>query len=510
MTISRRSGPTAIGSHSGLAAGPTAISRRDILRLGGLAAATLAVSGCESLEQRLTRIDLPSDALSTGVWSQASPALRLLHRAGYGPRPGDIAHVERLGQAAYLAEQLAPETIAEPAALTFRTRALMDVLDPDTGLLFDEDDHRIVSALRQATILRAVYSRRQLYERTVEFWSDHFNIYAFKGQGPQLAVVDNQTTIRAHAFGRFRDLLAASARSAAMLGYLDNAVNRRGMPNENYARELMELHTLGVHGGYTQRDVHEVARCLTGWTSEKHWRRGRFLFDGDAHDDGRKVVLGQVIEPGGGIADGERVLNILANHPATATHLATKMCRFYLGHAPETVVKDVAATYTRTSGSVRAMLRTLLTENNLASAPSMFKRPYDYVISSMRALNADTDGGRAVQDHLEKMGQLPFGWPMPNGYPLEQRSWIGGLVPRWNFALSLASSGIENSRPGLDAIADAAQRSGIGDAEALLKMAFGTSDADAGIAALREKIRSLGDPREYAAMVLMSPQFQWR
>ena len=226
--------------------------------------------------------------------------------------------------------------------LTVRLRGLADSLDPDTGLLFDEDDHRLIGALRQSAILRAVYSRRQLQERMVEFWSDHFNIYAFKGQGPQFKVVDDHETIRAHALGKFRDLLGASARSAAMLGYLDNTSNRKGVPNENYARELMELHTLGVHGGYTQRDVKEVARCLTGWTTEKHWHRGRFLFDPDAHDNGAKQVLGLTIAPGGGVTDGERVLDMLAGHPSTARHLARKLCVHFLGDAPDAWVSRLA------------------------------------------------------------------------------------------------------------------------------------------------------------------------
>ena len=143
-------------------------------------------------------------------------------------------------------------------------------------MLFDEDDQRLVSALRSRPFCVPSTAGGSLQERMVEFWTDHFNIYAFKGQGPQLKVVDDRETIQKHSLGKFRDLLGASAKSAAMLGYLDNTANRKGVPNENYARELMELHTLGVHGGYTQRDVKEVARCLTGWTTEKHWHRGRF------------------------------------------------------------------------------------------------------------------------------------------------------------------------------------------------------------------------------------------
>jgi len=485
------------------------VTRRNFLRMGGLAAVAVAATGCESLEQHFTSVDLPDDALATGTWQKASPAVRLLNRTGYGPRPGDVAHVEKIGHAAYIEEQLAADAIKESRMLILRLRSLMDILNPDTGLLFDSDDNRLVTALRQSTILRSTYSRKQLYERNVEFWSDHFNIYAFKGQGPQLKVVDDQVSIRSNAFGSFRDILGASARSAAMLGYLDNGVNRRGVPNENYAREIMELHTLGVHGGYTQRDVKEVARCLTGWTAEKHWHRGRFLFDPDAHDNGAKVVLGHSIAAGGGIHDGEQVLDIVANHPATARHIATKMCAFYLGHAPKKVVDDVAATYTQTSGSVRDMLRTLLTEQNLAESEPIFKRPYDYVVSAMRALNCDTDGGHSVQGHLESMGQLPFGWPMPNGYPLQERSWVGGLVPRWNFALALLGGEVENSKVDTAKLGVLAKTNNMPMPDALLRMAFGSAD-DTSIAPLKKTLEARNDVREAAAVLVMSPHFQWR
>ena len=170
-------------------------SRRHLLGLGAATVAGGLLSGCESLEQRWTKAALPADALPPAL-PALSPAVRLLNRVAYGPRPGDVARVTQMGLEAYVAEQLAPGTLDEEAVLTVRLRALGDSLNPDTGTLFDEDDHRLVSALRQSVLLRAVYSRRQLQERMVEFWTDHFNIYAFKGQGPQLKVVDDRETIR--------------------------------------------------------------------------------------------------------------------------------------------------------------------------------------------------------------------------------------------------------------------------------------------------------------------------
>ena len=252
----------------------------------------------------------------------------------------------------------------------------------------------------------------------VEFWTDHFNIYAFKGQGPQLKVVDDGETIRTHALGKFRDLLGASARSAAMLGYLDNTANRKGVPNENYARELMELHTLGVHGGYTQRDVKEVARCLTGWTVEKHWHRGRFRFDADAHDNGVKHVLGVTIPAGGGVSrrrarpGHRRGPSRHGAAPGAQSCACTSSAK-----RPDGWVARLAAVFWQTGGDIKAILRPLLLSPELLNAPPILKRPFDYAVSALRAFNADTDGGAGVQQHLEAMGQPLFAWPMPDGFP---------------------------------------------------------------------------------------------
>jgi uncharacterized protein (DUF1800 family) len=491
--------------------GSAKLDRRQLLGLGTLGLAGMMVAGCgESLEQRFTKLSLPIDPLPPASTVEASPAMRILSRVAYGPRPGDIARVERMGHEAYIAEQLNPEKIAESAACKWRVGSLSDMLNTDTGLLFDEDDHRLVQALRQATTLRAVYSSKQLFERVAEFWSDHFNIYAFKGQGPQLKVVDDQSTIRKYAMGRFRDLLGASARSAAMLGYLDNTVNRKGVPNENYAREIMELHTLGVHGGYTQHDVKEVARCFTGWTSDKNWHRGRFLFDTSAHDDGAKQVLGITIPAGGGIRDGEHVLDILAKHPATAHHLATKLCIRFLGDAQKETVLHVASAFLKTGGDIRETLRALLTPQNLIDAPPILKRPYDYAVSALRALNADTDCGTGIQAHLESMGQPLFGWPMPNGYPEEARSWVGGLVPRWNFALALAGGSIENTSIDLPSLTKAGADARLSPEDSLLEFALGLPATEPLLTRLRSVTSLCSSAGESAALVLMSPEFQWR
>ncbi len=486
------------------------MKRRQFFRWGAAVAGAALLSGCETVEQRLTRSRLPSDALPPMWTGWQSPAVRVLNRLAYGPRPGDVARVEAMGVAAYVDEQLNPEGIADDPGLGWRLRALGDILDADVGDLFDVDDHQVVAALRQAAILRAVSSRRQLLERMAEFWRDHFNIYAFKGQGPQLLVGDERDVIRPHALGRFPDLLHASARSAAMLGYLDNGVNVKGVPNENYARELMELHTLGVHGGYTQRDVQEVARCLTGWTTDTGWFRGRFRFDAAQHDDGAKRVLGVTFPPGGGMGDGERVLDLLASHPATARHLSAKLCVHFLGHAPQAWVARLAAIFLQTGGDMRAVLRPLLLSPDLLDAPPMLKRPFDYAVSALRAFDADTDGGPGVQHHLEAMGQPPFAWPMPDGFPDKASAWTGTLIPRWNFALALTSGALGNTSVDWEALNGAAQAAGQSLPDTVLALAFGCRADAPALAPLRACQESQPDEREYAALVLMSPTFQWR
>ena len=489
------------------------IPRRQFLgRMAGLgvgAAAGILLTGCESLEQRFTKPVLSADALPPpGI--DPSPTVRLLNRVAYGPRPGDIAHVETVGMIAYVEEQLDPERIIEPEILTWRLRSLQDDLSDDAGVLFDEDDHLLVRTLRQATNLSAVYSNRQLYERMVEFWNDHFNVYAFKGEGPQLKVMDDHDTIRKHAMGKFRDLLGASARSAAMLGYLDNTSNEKGVPNENYARELMELHTLGVHGGYTQHDVQEVARCLTGWTSARHWHRGQFSFDVTRHDNGSKTVLGHLIPAGGGISDGERVLDIVAAHPSTARHLSRKICVHFLGTAPDAWVTRLSQVYLNTGGDIKAVLRPLLTSSDLLTSAPILKRPFDLTVSSLRALNADTDGGADVQQHLDAMGQPLFGWPMPNGFPEEAHTWIGALIPRWNFGLALASSNMKNTSVDFDALTASGRKQNLSKHDTLLELVFGERAHHPGLADLRHAQSAHPDIREYASLLLLSPAFQWR
>jgi uncharacterized protein (DUF1800 family) len=394
---------------------------------------------------------------------------------------------------------------------------------------------RIVAELQASRILRAVYSERQLQEVLVDFWSNHFNVFAGKGADRWLLVSYDRDTIRPHTLGKFSDLLLATAQSPAMLFYLDNfqsvspnastararmgqrpqgglralfldqlmrgnAVARRGasnpnalgvegtgmpagnMPqspaqkaaqqqrrprgiNENYARELMELHTLGVDGGYTQRDVQEVARCFTGWTifaprglgnrgggAMAASEPGKFYFNARLHDDGEKIVLGHKIPAGGGVKDGLLVLDILAHHPATAKFIATKLARrFVMDEPTPQLVERIAQAFTRSDGDIRETLRTVFASpefNSPDSYRAKIKTPFELAVSAIRTLGGETNGGPGLHQWIAKMGEPLYGYQAPTGYPDKAENWVntGALLERLNFGLALASNRIPGTR----------------------------------------------------------------
>ena len=336
-----------------------------------------------------------------------------------------------------------------------------------------KNQQMVVTELQRAKLLRAVYSERQLYEVMVDFWENHFSIFANKDDDRLLLTSFDRETIRPFAMGRFRDLLGATAHSPAMLFYLDNWRSSVPRPypakgdkpagvdggfNENYARELMELHTLGVDGGYTQKDVQEVARCFSGWTIQKPNEQGLFLYRPGFHDDGEKVVLGHRILPGGGIADGERVLDILATHPATARFIATKLARrFVSDDPPKSVIDRAAAVFLKTDGSIRETLRAIITSPEFFATTAYrakVRSPLEYVAAAMRALNAETDGDRPVLDLIGRMGQPLFGRITPDGYADRAEQWLSSaaMVVRLNFAAALAANRIKGSNVEFDSL----------------------------------------------------------
>src|SRR6266536_3105673 len=365
---------------------------------------------------------------------------------------------------------------------------------------------RITAELQASRILRAVYSERQLQEVLVDFWTNHFNVFAGKGADRWLLVSYDRDTIRPHTLGKFHDLLLATAQSPAMLFYLDNFqsvspnaqlgrrqpaqrdfllggemrrldrdimmsrnpnMKQEGRPrfpqptpntprqkrgiNENYARELMELHTLGVDGGYTQKDVQEVARCFTGWTIRKPNEVGLFFFNPRTHDNAEKIVLGHKIPAGGGISDGDKVLDILARHPSTANFIATKLARRFVGDdPPRSVINRAAATFLKTSGSIRETLRTIITSPEFFSADAYqakMRTPFEYVAAAMRAVGAETDADSSVFGWIARMGQPIFGRISPDGYPDRAAQWLasGAMLERLNFAVALSSNKLKGT-----------------------------------------------------------------
>jgi uncharacterized protein (DUF1800 family) len=403
-----------------------------------------------------------------------------------------------------------------------------------------ESPQRLIAELNASRILRAVYSERQLQEVMVGFWTNHFNVYAQKGADRWFLTSYDRDVIRPNALGNFRDLLEATAKSPAMLFYLDNfqsatpnaqmnraqlrrqmndadgagammrgglfgarrmrdpeararrqaemrgqqqAQGQQGQPqqgqaaqrpaqqqrmkrgiNENYARELMELHTLGVEGGYTQKDVQEVARAFTGWTifaprggglygdEGASGRAGTFLFNPRMHDSGEKTVLGRKISGGGGMEDGEKVLDILVAHPSTAKFVATKLCRFFVSDSPDpALVARVAEAFHKSNGDIKTTLRAIFYSpefNSSDARRAKIKTPFELAASAIRTLGADTDARPALAQWIGKMGEPLYGYQAPTGYPDAADYWVntGALLERLNFSLALVSNRIPGTR----------------------------------------------------------------
>jgi uncharacterized protein (DUF1800 family) len=476
------------------------LTRRALLQ-SGTAAAALGAAGCSN---GLRRFALgPAEELAPPP-AFADPDAALLHRIGFGPGPGERERLAETGREAFVREQLRAD-LKEPLALTARL-ARLDVLRLTESDLHDLPEELLLRQLQQAAILRAVESPNQLLERLTDFWTNHFNVYARKGHAAWRKPGDELNVIRKHALGKFPDLLKASAHSPAMLAFLDNQVNRKGIANENYARELMELHSLGVHGGYTQKDVQEVARCFTGWSIENRFLRprGKFRFLAENHDDGEKTVLGHRIPAGGGKRDGDRVLEILGAHPSTARHISEKLARYFLGEAPGPWPKRMAEIYRRTGGDIRAMLEPMLLSEEMRSAKPIFKRPFDFLASSIRVFGGKTDGGSSIQEHLERMGQPLHQWPMPDGYPDKTAAWTGSLLARWSFALDLTNGRIPGTELDLERLPGQGPKT---RCEAAARLALGHVSLSA---ALGEALARCRDEKEAVTLCLASAEFQWR
>jgi uncharacterized protein (DUF1800 family) len=439
--------------------------------------------------------------------------VHVLNRIAFGPRPGDAERVRAMGADRYIDQQLHPERIPD-SGMTARLSGLSSIgmssreiaetyelpqlearrerkqeakagqSDQPKPDPIQQKANGVVVELAEQKVLRAIYSERQLQEVLTDFWFNHFNVDARKGRDRFLLTEYERETIRPHVLGKFRDLLEATAKSPAMLFYLDNWMSAdpngphmemhpprvargpfggrvvvpgrvrqppqgknapRGL-NENYGRELMELHTLGVDGGYTQKDVTEVARAFTGWTIDNPRLGGGFKFNPRLHDPGQKVVLGHVIKPGGDESDGRQVLDILAKQPATARFIATKLARRFVSDTPPPALVDrAAARFRATDGDLREVMRTILTSQEFLTPDAYrakVKTPFEFVVSAARAVGADVQEALPLVRQLQQLGMPLYQCQPPTGYKDTADAWVntGALVSRMNFALTLAGN----------------------------------------------------------------------
>lgn len=533
--------------------------------------------------------------------------LHVLNRLGFGARPGDVERVKAIGLQKYIDQQLEPASIIDATA-DAKVKGL-DIFGMSTGELFakypnpgallqqlegrnrnnqaqdqnnaaappaagatapdtnaatqaEQRERRekitelyrkydlkpagqIVPQIISNRVLRAVYSERQLQEVMVDFWQNHFNVFAGKAAVRWYIPSYERDVLRKHALGNFKDLVVGTGQHPAMLFYLDNfesvspnapipgnnanaqrvqraiqnggqlpararerlkqqyGVNdaqldqrlkeMRGQPqvgqqrqrrgiNENYARELMELHTLGVDGGYSQKDIVEVAKCFTGWTiaDARGYRRaaaatiqgtedrrinrlqrqlgvpddvesGEFYFNSQWHESGAKTVLGQKVDEGG-VKDGLKVIDLLVSQPATAKYIARKLAVKFVSDTPdEALVGRVASAFQRSKGDIKATLRALFTDKEFFATENYrakIKSPFELAVSSIRTLGADTNAGPALLAMLNKLGEVPYGYQAPTGYPDTAEDWVntGALLERLNFAVAIASNRIPGTR----------------------------------------------------------------
>jgi uncharacterized protein (DUF1800 family) len=504
--------------------------------------------------------------------------LHVLNRAGFGARPGDVDRVREMGLQRYIDAQLYPDRIQD-AAMTARL-AGFDTLALSSHKIAEEyylpaqearrkaqlannkngnananangdaatppqqeprtpqememarKQREVVLELSEQKILRAAYSDRQLEEVLTDFWFNHFNVFAGKGPTQEYLTSYERDVIRPHVLGKFRDLLEATAKSPAMLFYLDNwesvdpeaaermqaqrqqRVGRFGMMmppprqnpnakqqpkrglNENYGRELMELHTLGVDGGYTQQDVINVARAFTGWTIDQPRQGGGFRFEPRLHDDREKTVLGHKIRAGGGQSDGEQVLDILAKHPSTAHFIATKLVRRFVADTPPPALVDrAAAKFRETDGDIREVVRLILTSPEF-SAPEAYrakvKTPFEFVVSAVRATGSEVTNAQPLVMAIQQLGMPLYRCQPPTGYSDKAEAWVntGALLNRMNFALQLVSGKMRAVQPG----------------DGQVSAALGGDLSEATSAT----IAKTSDPKQIAALTLGSPEFQRR
>ncbi|MDZ4797029.1 MAG: DUF1800 domain-containing protein [Bryobacteraceae bacterium] len=439
-----------------------------------------------------------------------------LNRLTWGPEPGEAAGVRKLGVKKWIDRQLQPQSISEDPDLQARLDA-MPVLKADTAEMFEKFKDRKSGAIRpavqnvvEARFLRAVYTNRQLEDVLTDFWFNHFNVFMDKGADRVFVGPYERDAIRPFVLGKFRDMLEATASHPAMLWYLDNwqsmgqnaplgrlakragKKGARGL-NENYGRELLELHTLGVDGGYTQQDVIDVARCFTGWTI----RDGKFQFAPGMHDSAEKTVLGVKIPAGGGKEDAQTVLDIVSRHQSTAKFVSLKLAQRFVSDTPSpALVNAMAATFLKSDGNLRDVMKTMLNAKEFWAADNYrakIKSPMELVVSAARAGQAELKNGLTLAVAAEKMGQPVYRKLEPTGYSNVSSEWknSASLMARMN----LASAFAQNKVPGL-------KMNWPDDAAAILSHKPSAS--------LKQTLSASVDKRTAVEAVLGSPEFQKR
>ena len=562
--------------------------------------------------------------------SKEQAAAYLLERFAFGPRPGEVEKVAKMGPEKWLALQLKgnlPDaeldkrleafpalkmTQEKMAAVYVQNGRIRRILQRqgviDVAKMERKEMNEKISAYRKEhglrgygllsnqelkgqKLMRAVYSENQLAEVMTDFWFNHFNVTTRDGGARSRTLSYERDAIRPNVLGKFRTILGATAKHPAMLYYLDNAQSRMAPPeqrqqakpepkqemasgemgmdggmdggmmgetakapekapakaktppqrkrkyglNENYARELMELHTLGVDGGYTQQDVTEVARVLTGWAAapygnqrknidkqmangnKNNIRQGEFVFRKSWHDDKAKVVLGEKFPAGGGLEEGERVLDMLTSHPSTARFISTKLARRFVNDAPsDDVIDEMAETFTKTNGDIAAVMATLAQSRVFwaeAKKRSKMKSPFELAVSSLRALEADVKNPQPMMRWFDRMGEPLYGYLPPTGFPDYAESWAnsGTLIARMNFGIHLATGRIN----GVTLKRLPSDSGSLTTEEALAmygKLLLPAQDTSAIASEVKETVPADAERKhvQVISMLLGSPEFQYR
>ena len=453
----------------------------------------------------------------------------LINRLSFGATPGQIQQIQQMGIDAYIKAQLQPQTISYPVDLNERLKPLNTIVWQPTEVIHQAQrvvdeaekkgiDNQALKKVRQsfnqkmirqakrARLLRAFASPRQLEEVMVDFWYNHFNVFLGQHNFIQKFFSSyEQHAIRPYVFGKFRQLLGATAKHPAMLVYLDNWRNTApGSPgakgqfqglNENYARELLELHTLGVNGGYTQKDIIELAKILTGWglfqPPQKAPTQDGFYFEEARHDFSNKTFLGHSIK-GSGIEEGEEALNILARHPSTAQHISYKLVQnFVSDNPPNSLVQKLAKTFLDSDGNIATVLQTLFKSDEFWQPnvyQTKFKTPYRYIVSVMRVSGTVTNFD-SLDGILNQLGMPLYGCPSPDGYKNIQSAWLNpdAMVRRSSLSVPLSGGLLQDGKP--------------------IDVAFLIETLGNNLSPKTRSILEKSDPNLRGALILGSPEF---